>query len=121
MRRQAAGDFSVGISSGQSTADIAWATDHGQSSITFDLKGSYSEFVTYLGLDDDTGPFANVDVEIRVDGQLRFEQQDISPGVLHGPVRLKVNGAQRIKLSVLLGDNADIQDRFNWVEAALIR
>lgn len=94
---------------------------HGQSSITFDLKGAYAEFVTYLGLDDDTGPYANVDVEIRVDGQLQFQQQNITPGTLHGPVRLNVLGAQRIKLSVLLGANVDLQDRFDWVEAALIR
>ncbi|MFQ5490520.1 MAG: NPCBM/NEW2 domain-containing protein [Phycisphaerae bacterium] len=94
---------------------------HGQSSITFDLKGTYAEFVTYLGLDDDTGPFANVDVEIRVDGQLRYDTQGITPGALLGPVRLDVSGARRIKLSVLLGANADIQDRFNWVRTALIR
>jgi hypothetical protein len=94
---------------------------HSESSITFDLRGDYAEFTTSMGLDDDSGPYANVDVEIRVDGQLRFDQQAITPGRLYGPIRLDVTGARRIKLTVLFGANADIQDRFDWVEAALIR
>jgi hypothetical protein len=94
---------------------------HSQSSITFDLKGAYRRFVTSMGLDDQSGPYANVDVEIRIDGQLRFAQEDIAPGKLHGPIRLDVTGAKRIKLTVLFGQNADLQDRFDWIEPALIR
>ena len=94
---------------------------HSEASITFDLKSEYSGLVTSMGLDDSSGPYANVDVEIRVDGQLRFARDGITPGELHGPVRLDVTGARRVKLSVLFGRNADVQDRFNWVGAALIR
>jgi hypothetical protein len=94
---------------------------HSRCSITFDLMGAFSEFVTSMGLDDRAGPYADVDVEIRVDGQLRFTRQGIRPGTLHGPVRLEVTGARRIKLTVLFGRNADLQDRFDWIEAALIR
>jgi len=94
---------------------------HSQCSITFDLKGAHREFVTSMGLDDDSGPYANVDIEIRVDGQRRFAEEGITPGTLHGPVRLDVTGAKRIKLTVLFGANADLQDRFNWVGPALIR
>lgn len=94
---------------------------HSESSITFDLRGDYREFVTSLGMDDDSGPYANVDVEIRVDGQLRHTQDGLTRGTLHGPLRLDLTGAKRIKLTVLFGANADLQDRFNWVDAALIR
>ncbi|MHC4090088.1 MAG: NPCBM/NEW2 domain-containing protein [Planctomycetota bacterium] len=58
---------------------------------------------------------------MRIDGQLRFAQEDIAPGKLHGPIRLDVTGAKRIKLTVLFGQNADLQDRFDWIEPALIR
>jgi len=94
---------------------------HSESSLTFDLRGDYREFVTSFGLDDDSGLYANVDVEIRVDGKRRFSRDGILPGELHGPLRLDVRGADRIKLTVLFGTNADLQDRFDWIEAALIR
>lgn len=94
---------------------------HSQCSITFDLREAFTEFVTSMGVDDQAGPYADVDVEIRVDGQLRFTRQSLRPGTLHGPVRLDVTGARRIKLTVLFGRNADVQDRFDWIEAALIR
>ena len=94
---------------------------HSECSLTFDLRKDYCEFVTFMGLDDHSGPYASVDVEIRVDGQLGCRQAPITPGRLHGPIRLDVTGAQRIKLTVLFGANADLQDRFNWVEPALIR
>ena len=94
---------------------------HSECSLTFDLRKDYREFVTSLGLDDRTGPYASVDVEIRVDGQLAYQQARVTPGRLHGPIRLDVTGAQRIKLTVLFGANADLQDRFDWVEPALIR
>ncbi len=94
---------------------------HSECSITFDLVGAFSRFVTSMGLDDQAGPYADVDVEIRVDGQLRFTRRGIRPGTLHGPVRLDVTEAKRIKLTVLFGRNADLQDRFDWIETALIR
>ncbi len=94
---------------------------HSESSLTFDLGKEYREFRTAMGLDDDSGPYANVDVEIRIDGQLRHSASGIIPGQVHGPIRLDVTGAKRVELTVLFGANADLQDRFNWIEPALIR
>ena len=94
---------------------------HSRSSLTYDLRGAYREFVTHLGIDDDSGPAADVSAFILVDGKRRFAQDHIRRGQLFGPVRLDVTHAKRIELIVDFGDNGDIQDRFNWVEAALIR
>jgi len=94
---------------------------HSRSSLTFDLKGQYRRFVTLGGLDDSSGPYADVSVAILVDGRVRFEQSHVRRGKLLGPVRLDVTQAKRIELIVDFGDNGDIQDRFNWVEPALIR
>lgn len=94
---------------------------HSRSSLTFDLKGEYQEFVTSFGLDDSSGPFADVSALILVDGQRRFIRQSVKRGSLYGPVRLDVTKANRIELVADYGENGDLQDRFNWVNAALIR
>lgn len=94
---------------------------HGRTRITYDLQGRYRELVTRFGMDDHSGPFASIDVQILVDGQRRFEQSDVRWGTLFGPVRVDVSRANRIELVTDFGANGDIQDRFNWVETALIR
>ena len=94
---------------------------HSRSSLIYDLKGEYSEFVTLMGLDDSSGPLADVTAVIRVDGQRRFERENLRAGVLVGPIRFDVSGANRIELIVRFGENGDIQDRFNWADAALVR
>ncbi len=94
---------------------------HSRTHLTYDLKGAYAGFVTHFGIDDDSGPYADVSVLILVDGKPQFEKTDVVRGTLHGPVRLDVARANRIELIVDFGQNGDIQDRFNWVEAALIR
>ncbi len=94
---------------------------HGRTRITYDLKGAYRELVTAFGIDDHSGPFADVDVSILVDGQRRFAQFGVRRGRLHGPVRVDVSRANRVELVTDYGENGDMQDRFDWVEAALIR
>jgi len=94
---------------------------HSRSHLTYELGGAYREFVTSFGLDDDSGPLADVAVRILVDGRSRFEQPEVHRGKLYGPVRLDVRRANRIELIVEFGKNGDLQDRFNWVEPALIR
>jgi len=94
---------------------------HSRSILTFDLKGIYTQFVTSFGMDDHSGPIADVSVAILVDGKLQYNQQHIVRGNLFGPVRLDVAKAKRIDLITDFGKNGDIQDRFNWVEPALIR
>ncbi|MEK7710679.1 MAG: NPCBM/NEW2 domain-containing protein [Planctomycetota bacterium] len=94
---------------------------HSRSSLIFEIKGAYREFVTSFGMDDDSGPVADVTVVILVDGQKRFEKAHIRPGMLHGPVRLDVAKAGRLELIVDFGDNGDLQDRFDWIETGLIR
>jgi hypothetical protein len=94
---------------------------HSRSILTYDLKGTYEEFVTSFGMDDESGPYADVSVEILVDGKRRFERSKIRRGTLYGPIRLDVTRANRIELITDFGENGDVQDRFDWVESALIR
>ncbi len=94
---------------------------HSRSNLVFELNGDYREFVTSYGMDDDSGPLADVTVMVLVDGQRRLEKTHVRRGTLFGPVRVDVSHAGRIELIVDYGDNGDLQDRFDWVEAGLIR
>lgn len=94
---------------------------HSRSILVFDLNGQYETFVTALGMDDHSGPFADVNVMIMVDGKGRYEKSGIRAGSLHGPVRLDLDGAKRLELHVDFGLNGDMQDRFNWIEPGLVK
>lgn len=94
---------------------------HARSVLTYELGGAYAEFVTAFGLDDDSGSHADVTVSVLVDGRPRFQSSGIRRGTLHGPIRVDISHAGRIELVVDFGENGDIQDRFNWIEPALVR
>ena len=94
---------------------------HSRSSLSFELKGLYEEFVTSFGLDDNSGPLADVTAVILVDGQRRFGREHLRRGTLVGPIRLDISRANRIELIVDFGDNGDLQDRFDWLDTGLIR
>jgi hypothetical protein len=94
---------------------------HSRSRLTYELAGAYREFVTSFGLDDDSGPLADVDVMIRADGQTMFERRGVRAGRPAESIRLNTSGVRRIELLVDFGANGDMQDRFNWVEAALVK
>ncbi|MBN1513235.1 MAG: NPCBM/NEW2 domain-containing protein [Phycisphaerae bacterium] len=94
---------------------------HSECTLQYALDGEYESFVTCFGLDDDSGPYAAVDVEIRVDGRTRLERKGIGPGPLHGPTRIDLKGAQALELFVGFGANGAIQDRFDWIKSGLVR
>lgn len=94
---------------------------HSRSNLIFELNGEYREFVTSFGMDDDSGPLADVTIVLLVDGQRRFEKAHVRRGALFGPVRVDVLHAGRIELIVEYGDNGDLQDRFDWIEPGLVR
>ncbi|HNQ22974.1 MAG TPA: NPCBM/NEW2 domain-containing protein [Phycisphaerae bacterium] len=94
---------------------------HSRCRLVYDLGGGFTVFTTSFGMDDDSGPLADVAVLVLIDGQPRFEQSQVRVGKLHGPLRLDVTGARRLELLVDFGDHGDIQDRFDWIEPALVR
>lgn len=112
---------------------------HSRSEITFDIGGRYREFVTSFGMDDSSGPGADVSVRIVVDGQICYALDNVRRGKLHGPIRVDLSvgrqaassqaatssgasaAAQRLGLIVDFGENGDVLDRFNWVESGLVR
>lgn len=94
---------------------------HSRSKLTYDLRGKYLKFVTSFGMDDHSGMFADVSIRIIIDGSIKYQKEHLRRGELHGPIRLDLQNAKKIELVVDYGDNGDLQDRFNWIDTALIR
>ena len=69
---------------------------HSRSSLTYDLKGTYREFVTSLGIDDSSGPYADVSVLILVDGEGR-RPAEVAPmlGITVSAVKSRLHRARK--------------------------
>jgi len=94
---------------------------HSRSLLSYGLDGGYRELVVAFGMDDDSGPLANVNVSIAVDDIEKLKKEGVVAGKLHGPVRIDLRKAEHLRLVVDFGENEDIQDRFDWIEAGLIK
>lgn len=97
---------------------------HSQSRLVYAIQGKYRFFTSRFGLDDLAGPLGDVDIEVRVDGQVRFRKEHVhvlSKGTAADSLRIDVSGARQLELRVTFGQRGDVQDRFNWAGAALIR
>ena len=94
---------------------------HSRARLVYRLAGEHRAFVTSFGIQDESGPLADVDVTIKVDDAVRYRQDSVVQGRLHGPHRIDLGDADRLELIVDFGKNAGIQDRFNWLDAALAK
>lgn len=94
---------------------------HSACRLVYRLEGEYEKFLVVPGVDDDAGPLADVTVRIIVDGTVRFEHEHITPGQSPGQLRIDVDGASTLELDVQFGHYGDVQDRFDWADAALVR
>lgn len=92
---------------------------HSASRLIFDVKGG-SRFYCEAGLDISAGPLADVDVYVLLDGKVAMEHKSASAGAKPIVIDLPLNGAQKLELRVEFGANGDVQDRFNWADAAII-
>lgn len=94
---------------------------HSASNIVYYLGGQYESFTALVGIDDSAGPLADADFRVRVDSRPGFQARGLRAGQDPLPVRVDVRGGQRLEIDVGFGRNADIQDRINLADAALIR
>jgi hypothetical protein len=96
---------------------------HSYSKLVYALEGRFTTFRTQYAIDttDSDGRYANVTVRILLDGKVVHEQADFKAGVLSPVVSISVKGASTLMLEVDYGRTMDVQDRFNWIEPALLR
>lgn len=95
---------------------------HSYSRLTYDLDpaAGYRQFRTQFAIDGG-GPYANVTVRVLVDGKPAFEQKNVTSTDPSGVVRVPVDGAKTLTLEVDYGLSNDTQDRFLWLDPALVR
>jgi hypothetical protein len=96
---------------------------HSHSRLTYALGGRYRRFEALVGLDDEDGAGGSVRVKVLADGKPldlgAARALTAKGGPL--PVSVSVAGVKELTLEVELGDNGDVQDVVNWVDARLVR
>lgn len=93
---------------------------HSRSVIAWPLDGTYKTFRTQYAIDGEL-PYANVTVRIKLDDKVVHERADFGAGELSPVVQVVLEGAKRLVLEVDYGKTYDVQDRFNWIEPALLK
>jgi hypothetical protein len=93
---------------------------HSYSKLSYALDPGFKLFRTQYAISGE-GPYANVTVRIALDGMVVHEQAELRAGVLAPPVLIDLDGNKQLTLEVDYGQNYDVQDRFNWIEPALLR
>jgi hypothetical protein len=93
---------------------------HAYSRLSWPIDQGYLAFRTQYAIDGPM-PYANVTVRIRLDDRVVHEQKDFRAGVLAPLIVLDTDNARLITLEVDYGQSYDVQDRFNWIEPALLK
>jgi hypothetical protein len=93
---------------------------HSYSKLVYDLDGKYPQFRTQFAVDSQS-PLADVTVRILLDGKLVFERKNVKAGQIYPVQLVPLNNAKTLALEVDYGENLATQDRFVWLDPALIR
>ena len=93
---------------------------HSYSKLSWAIDPSVRAFRTQYAIDGDL-PYANVTVRIKLDDRVVHEKTDVRAGTLSPVVLIDLNGEKTITLEVDYGQTYDVQDRFNWIEPALLK
>ncbi|MGA2498302.1 MAG: NPCBM/NEW2 domain-containing protein [Tepidisphaeraceae bacterium] len=92
------------------------------SRIDYALDGSYKALRTQYCIAVGRNQYADVTVRIKLDGKTVHELEHFRAGILASPVIVEIPAtAKLLTLEVDYGANNDAQDRFNWIEPALLR
>jgi hypothetical protein len=96
---------------------------HAYSRLDYALDGAYKAFRTqYAIAQEDKRQFADVTVRIKLDGKTVHEQANLKAETLSPVVLLDLApDTKMLTLEVDYGSANDTQDRFNWIEPALLK
>ncbi len=95
---------------------------HGASSIVYNLGGSYSTFLSDIGLDDEVDPYncGSVAFEVYLDNVLAYASGTMSGTTATKSINLNVSGKATLRLEVLLADGSNSCDHADWASARLL-
>jgi hypothetical protein len=93
---------------------------HSYSKLTYALAPQWSTFRTQFAIDSNS-PLADVTVRIYLDDKPAFEEKNVKAGRINAVVTLPLDQAKALSLEVDYGENYATEDRFVWLDPALIR
>jgi hypothetical protein len=93
---------------------------HSYSKLVYDLTGKWVGFRSQFAIDSDS-PLADVTVRIYLDDKVVFEQKNVKAGRVYPVVAVPLGAAKTLALEVDYGENYATEDRFVWLDPALIR
>jgi hypothetical protein len=93
---------------------------HSYSKLTYAVDGGWARFRTQFAIDSDS-PLADVTVRIYLDDKPAFEEKNVKVGRIYPVVMIPLKDAKTISLEVDYGENYATEDRFVWLDPALIR
>ncbi len=95
---------------------------HANSTLTFPLNGTYKSFRTRYAIDT-TSEAGKADVNLRIllDDRVVYEQKNVRAYRISPVVSINLGDAKALMLEVTAAAATDTQDRFDWIEAALVR
>jgi hypothetical protein len=94
---------------------------HSKSTLTYDLKGEFTQLAATIGIDEAAGSLGNVIFRVTADGRTVFDSGPVAAGDKPRPILVPLKGARRIQLIVDFGENLDIGDQADWGDVRLIK
>ena len=96
---------------------------HSHARLTYRLAGAYRRFEALVGLDDKDGRRGSVQVRVLADGRVLDLGDEHELTARSGPrsIGVAVEGVRQLTLEVQFGDNGDVQDVVDWVDARLVK
>jgi hypothetical protein len=94
---------------------------HSAARLTYLLDGSYKRFQADLGIDDSAGGRGSVGFRLFADGKPKFASGPIRGGAAPAPVSLDLTGVKRLDLVVDYGEQGDLLDHADWLNARVVK
>jgi alpha-galactosidase len=93
---------------------------HAASEMRIDLKGAAEQFVSYVGVDDETAKKGSVTFEVWVDGKRAAESGRMEGGDIPKRIEANLRGAKRMTLLVGDADDGIGFDHADWAGAVIV-
>lgn len=92
---------------------------HASSTITYNLGGKFSQFLTDIGMDDDAGNRGTATFQVWVDNVKVYESAKVTSSTAAQSIALNVAGKSTLKLVVTDGGDGKDWDHADWANARL--
>jgi hypothetical protein len=96
---------------------------HTQSTLTYQLDGTFNTLTFRVGLDDSAAPLGEAKASVVLDGKTLWKTGDkpLKPGLITSEITLPIAGGKRLELHADPTDRLDVQGRLDWINIALRR